>query len=34
MGLKIESLGDLMSKPAYLINKQGVDVAPDTDSSL
>ena len=34
MGLKIESLRDLMSKPAALTNKQGIDVAPDTDSSL
>ncbi len=34
MGLKIESLQDLMSKPPYLTGDQGVDVAPDTDSSL
>ncbi len=34
MGLKIESLRDLMSKPPYLTGDQGVDVAPDTDSSL
>ena len=34
MGLKIESLRDLMSKPPYLMGELGVNVASDTDSSL
>ncbi len=34
MGVKIESLSDLIIQPPYLMGDQGVDVAPDTDSSL
>ena len=34
MGVKIESLSDLISQPPLLMGEQGIDVAPDTDSSL
>ena len=34
MGLKIESLGNLISKKPYNTGEKGVNVAPDTNSSL
>ena len=34
MGLKIESLSNLMSKTPYMTSDKSVEVAPDTDSSL
>ena len=34
MGIKIESLSDLISQPPYFMGEQGIDMAPDTDFSL
>ncbi|MDJ0649613.1 MAG: hypothetical protein QNJ60_12990 [Xenococcaceae cyanobacterium MO_188.B19] len=34
MGVKIESLKDLITQPPYLMGDQGIDVAPDTDCCL
>ena len=34
MGLKIESLSDLLSKKPHTMGDKGVNVAPDTNSSL
>ncbi len=34
MGLEIESLSDLMDEPKNLTGRKGIDVAPDTSSSL
>lgn len=34
IGIEIETLGDLMTEQEYLPRDRGVDIAPDTPSSL